>query len=242
VTHWLTRKQLKFRPAYATAMSGEGVFTGGPFVGGAGTRKEYFAHMAEALGWRGRPRIPAKEGLFLWVGNQNYDESHPQCTRPGQQICGPFDTIVATPEYDPAGHENMNKIKAEMDAYNLELAGVVCENLDSDNIVKTFVNTPYDSELRNTGLLGGSWYGVRHSKDEWWNTRPMPELARGRTQIDGLYLCHQSSMHPGGLCLMACGYNLMHTMIEDGIAKPGPWWYASPWYIPQDGKISAKRP
>jgi hypothetical protein len=31
-------------------------------------------------------------------------------------------------------------------------------------------------------------------------------------------------------------------MIEDGIAKPGPWWYPSPWYIPQDGKISAKRP
>ena len=242
VTHWLTRKQLKFRPKYATAMSGEGVFTGGPFIGGAGTRKEYFNHVAEVMGWKGRPRVPAKEGLFLWVGNENYDTTHPQCTRPGQQICGPFDTMVATPEYDPAGPDNLNKIKAEMDAYNLELAGVICENLDSDNIVKTFVNTPYDSEFRNTGLLGGSWYGVRPSRDEWWNTRPMPELARGRTQIDGLYLCHQSSTHPGGLCLMACGYNLMHTLIEDGIAEPGKWWYASPWYIPQQGKKSAKRP
>ncbi len=242
VTHWLTRNQLKFRDKYAGAMSGEGIFTGGPFVGGAGTRKEYFAHMAEVLGWRSGPRIPAREGLFLWVGNQNYDETHPQCTRQGQYICGPFDTIVATPEYDPNGMENINKLKNEINAYNLELAGVVCENLDNDNIVKTFVNTPYDSELRNTGLFGGSWYGVRHSKDEWWTTRPMPELARGRTHIDGLYLCHQSSMHPGGLCLMACGYNLMHTMIEDGIAEPGPWWYPSPWYIPQDGKISAKRP
>ena len=242
VTHWLTKNQLKFRPAYAAAMAGEGVFTGGPFIGGAGSRKEYFAHVAEVMGWKGKPRIPAKEGLFLWVGNENYDTTHPQCTRPGQYICGPFDTMVATPEYDQEGPERLNKIKAEMDAYNLELAGVICENLDGDNIVKTFVNTPYDSELRNTGLLGGSWYGVRPSKDEWWNQRPMPELARGRTQIDGLYLCHQSSMHPGGLCLMACGYNLMHTMIEDGIAKPGPWWYASPWYIPQDGKVSAKRP
>ena len=242
VTHWLTRNQLRFRPAYATAMSGEGVFTGGPFIGGAGSRKEYFAHVAEVLGWKGRPRIPAREGLFLWVGNMNYDPTNPQCTRPGQYICGPFDTMVATPEYDPEGKENINRIKADMDAYNLELAGVICENLDSDNIVSTFVNTPWDSELRNTGLLGGSWYGVRHSRDEWWNQRPLPELARGRTQIDGLYLCHQSSMHPGGLCLMACGYNLMHTMIEDGIAKPGEWWYPSPWYIPQDGKISAKRP
>ncbi len=242
VTHWLTRKQLKFRPQYATAMAGEGVFTGGPFIGGAGSRKEYFAHVAEVMGWKGRPRIPAKEGLFLWVGNENYDTTHPQCTRPGQQICGPFDTMVATPEYDPEGPDNLNQIKAEMDAYNLELASVICENLDSDNIVTTFVNTPWDSEFRNTGLLGGSWYGVRHSRDEWWNQRPLPELARGRTQIDGLYLCHQSSMHPGGLCLMACGYNLMHTLIEDGIAEPGPWWYASPWYIPQQGKKSAQRP
>ncbi len=242
VTHWLTRQQLRFRPKYATAMSGEGVFTGGPFIGGAGTRKEYFAHVAEVMGWKGRPRIPAKEGLFLWVGNENYDTTHPQCTRPGQNICGPFDTMVATPEYDPEGPDNLNNIKAEMDAYNLELASVICENLDSDNIVTTFVNTPYDSEFRNTGLLGGSWYGVRPSRAEWWNERPLPELARGRTQIDGLYLCHQSSMHPGGLCLMACGYNLMHTLIEDGIAEPGPWWYASPWYIAQDGKKSAKRP
>jgi hypothetical protein len=28
-------------------------------------------------------------------------------------------------------------------------------------------------------------------------------------------------------------------MIEDGIAEPGDWWYPSPWYIPQEGKISA---
>jgi hypothetical protein len=32
---------------------------------------------------------------------------------------------------------------------------------------------------------------------------------------------------------MAVAYNLMHTMIEDGIAEPGDWWYPSPWYIPQ---------
>jgi len=242
VTHWLTRHQLKFRPAYASAMAGEGVFTGGPFIGGAGTRREYFNHVAEVMGWKGRPRVPANEGCFLWVGNENYDLTHPQCTRPGQQICGPFDTMVATPEYDPEGPENLNKIKDEINAYNLELASCVCENLDPDNIITTFVNTPYDSEFRNTGLLGGSWYGVRPSRDEWWNERPLPELARMRTPIDGLYLCHQSSAHPGGLCLMACGYNLMHILIEDGIAEPGDWWYASPWYIPQQGKKSAKRP
>jgi hypothetical protein len=40
---------------------------------------------------------------------------------------------------------------------------------------------------------------------------------------------------------MAVGYNLMHILIEDGIAEPGGRWYASPWYISQEGKIQAAR-
>jgi phytoene dehydrogenase-like protein len=75
-----------------------------------------------------------------------------------------------------------------------------------------------------------------------WTQRPLPELARYRTPIDGLYHCHQTSGHPGALCLMAIPYNLMHILIEDGIAQPGKWWYPSPWYIPQQGKISAIPP
>jgi hypothetical protein len=39
---------------------------------------------------------------------------------------------------------------------------------------------------------------------------------------------------------MAIPYNLMHILIEDGVVEePGKWWYPSPYYIPQDGKISA---
>ena len=26
---------------------------------------------------------------------------------------------------------------------------------------------------------------------------------------------------------------------EDGVAEPGDWWYPSPWYVPEKGKISA---
>jgi len=67
----------------------------------------------------------------------------------------------------------------------------------------------------------------------------MPEMARYRTPIDGLYLCHQTAAHAGGLCLMAISYNLMPILIEDGLAEPGDWWYPSPWYIPERGKITA---
>jgi phytoene dehydrogenase-like protein len=239
VNHFLTREQLRYRPEFAQGVAGAGNFTGGALLGGSGSRQEYFEHLTDALGRKGNPTVPPEKNFFLLVGNLNYDPTHPQCTRPGQYICGPLDVVVATPEYHPEGPEALNKIKEEMNAYMRDSFSVICENLNSDNLIAHFANTPYDSELRNTGLLGGSWYGVRHSRDEWWNERPLPELARLRTPIDGLYLCHQSSAHPGGLCLMACGYNLMHILIEDGIAKPGDWWYPSPWYIPERGKISA---
>jgi len=239
VNHFLTREQLRYRPEFAQGVAGAGNFTGGALLGGSGSRQEYFEHLTDALGRKGNPTVPPEKNFFLLVGNLNYDPTHPQCTRPGQYICGPLDVVVATPEYHPEGPEALNKIKEEMNAYMRDSFSVICENLNSDNLIAHFANTPYDSELRNTGLLGGSWYGVRHSRDEWWNERPLPELARLRTPIDGLYLCHQSSAHPGGLCLMACGYNLMHILIEDGIAQPGDWWYPSPWYIPEKGKISA---
>ena len=102
-----------------------------------------------------------------------------------------------------------------------------------------FSEFPPESEW-DAVIIGGSWYGIRCDRDQWWNERPLPEMARFRVPgIEGLYLSHQSSAHPGGLCLMAVGYNLMHILIEDGIAQPGNWWYASPWYIPEPGKISA---
>jgi phytoene dehydrogenase-like protein len=240
VNHFLTREQLRFRPDFRRGVNERMV--GGMYLGGSGSRKEYFDHVEEVLGRKGNPTVPPENSFFILVGNEQYDASHPQCTRPGQYICGPLDVMVATPEYHPDGPDALNKIKDEMNAYMRAVFSVVCENLDSDNLIEHFTNTPYDSELRNTGLLGGSWYGVRPSRDEWWNERPLPELARHRTPIDGLYLCHQSSSHPGGLCLMACGYNLMHIMIEDELVEPGDWWYASPWYIPQQGKKSAVRP
>jgi hypothetical protein len=42
-------------------------------------------------------------------------------------------------------------------------------------------------------------------------------------------------MHPGGLCLMAVPYNLMHILIEDGVVEPASWWYPSEWYVPENG-------
>ena len=138
------------------------------------------------------------------------------------------------------GPEAIDKEKAKWDAYMLKALDKV---IDTSNVVQMWSNSPWESEHRNVGLIGGGWYATRHCRDQFGENRPsdlLPELSRYRTPIDGLYLCHQSACHPGGLALMAVPYNLMHILIEDGLVEPGDWWYPSPWYIPQEGKISAK--
>jgi beta-carotene ketolase (CrtO type) len=113
------------------------------------------------------------------------------------------------------------------------------EGLEDNNVLHHWSATGREVEFRNTGLIGGTWCGSRHCRDQSWTQRPIPELARYRTPIERLYTCHQTTGHPGALCLMAIPYNLMHILIEDGIAEPGKWWYPSPYYIPQKDRVSA---
>jgi phytoene dehydrogenase-like protein len=134
------------------------------------------------------------------------------------------------PEYHVDGPEAVNKAKDEIVDILLETIRSVAPNMTEKNIVAKFVNTPYDSAFRNLGFVGGNWYGISQSEDQWYSARPMEELSRYRTPIHKLYLCNHTS-YPGGLGLMAVPYNLMHILIEDLDLKPGGWWYPSPHYI-----------
>ena len=140
---------------------------------------------------------------------------------------------VPAPEEHRDGPDAVNKASDEIVANVKELVRQYAPNMTPDKFVHTFVNTPYDSSFRNLGFVGGNWMGLRESEDEWGPRKPLPELARYRTPIEGLYLCHQTS-HPGGLCLLAVPYNLMHILHEDyeEVAKTTPdWWYPSPTHI-----------
>jgi beta-carotene ketolase (CrtO type) len=241
MTHYLTREELRYRPKYRRPPPAD-KFTGSFF--NMESREVYFKNVENVLGRQMNLDLPVDEAMWGMVASSLYDETNPQCTRPGLVINGPLWMMVPTPEYNVEGMDAMDKgnEREKWDEYMRASLAEVVENLDSDNLVHIFSDSPLDQELRNTGMLGGSWYGIRCDRDQWWNERPLPELARYRVpDIDGLYLAHQSAAHPGGLCIMAVGYNLMHIMIEDGIAEPGDWWYPSPWYIPQEGKISAIR-
>ena len=229
-SHILTREPLRFRPK----------FKGGGLIYPCDSRDVYFDNVADVMSRQSSPTVPPERLMWcLAAASRVYSPTHPQCTRPDRHVESAFCVYVTTPEYHVEGVDTMDREKEKWNAFMREAFSQVFENLGPDNLVYLWANTPYEEELRNSGMLGGSWYGRRHCRDQWWNERPLPELARYRTPVDGLYLCHQSSAHPGGLCLMAIPYNLMHMLIEDGIAEPGDWWYPSPWYIPERGKKSA---
>ncbi len=151
----------------------------------------------------------------------------------GYYVLSPIYVQCPVPEEHRDGPDAVNDAKEEITETILRLLEQYAPNMTRDKIVATYVNTPRDSEFRNMAFVGGNWYGLRESQDEWWSKRPLPELARYRTPVDGLYLCNHTS-HPGGLCLIAVPYNLMHILIEDlepvAAMTPG-WWYPSPWHI-----------
>ncbi len=163
-----------------------------------------------------------------------HDTHDPTRTSDGYHVVSPIYIQVPPPEDHVDGPMAVNNAKDEIVDGILTAIRKCAPTFTKDKIVKTFVNTPYDSSIRNMGFVGGGWYGCRQGEEEWAEGRPLPELRRYRTPIDGLYLCNQTS-YPGGLCLQAVPYNLMHTLIEDLDLTPGEWWYPSPHYIPEGG-------
>jgi phytoene dehydrogenase-like protein len=239
MSHYLTKEEFQYRPKYRLPPPKD-AFTGTFF--NMESREIYFKNIENVLGRQENLTLSPDEAMWGMVASSLYDPTNPQCTRPGQHINGPLWMMVPTPQYNVDGEDAMEREdrKKTWDDFMRRSLGCVVDNIDDDNLIRIISDSPYEQEQRNTGMLGGSWYGIRCDRDQWWNERPLPELARYRVpEIDGLYLAHQSAAHPGGLCLMAVGYNLMHMLIEDGVADPGDWWYASPWYIPEEGKRPA---
>lgn len=239
MTHYLTREELRYRDKYRLPPPKD-AFTGAFF--NMESREIYFKNVENVLGRQENLTISPDEAMWGLVASSLYDETNPQCTRPDMVVNGPLWMMVPTPQYNVGGADAMDREnqKKVWDEFMRQSLACIVENLDDDNLIRMWSDSPYEQEIRNTGMLGGSWYGIRCDRDQWWNERPLPELARYRVpEIDGLYLAHQSGAHPGGLCLMAVAYNLMHTLIEDEVADPGDWWYASPWYIPEPGKRPA---
>jgi phytoene dehydrogenase-like protein len=241
VSTFLTRKPLAYRPKFKAfsemGMGPHKVPSGGVYP--SDSREIYYENVADVDGHKGNPTVPPERLMWFMTPSQAFDPTHCQGYHPKGHVTPAFEVNVTCPDYHVDGPDAINKIKNEVNAYMRQAFGQAFEGLESDNVIHHWAATPYEAEFRHTGLIGGTWCGTRHCRDQLWTQRPLPELARYRTPIEGFYHCHQTSGHPGALCLMAIPYNLMHILIEDGVAEPGDWWYPSPWYIPEKGKVSA---
>jgi len=94
-------------------------------------------------------------------------------------------------------------------------------NLTEQNILGRSVLSPLDVFRKLSSMPGGGVFHGRMTLDQIEGFRPLPELASGRTPIDGLYLAGAST-HPGGGILGACGYIAAGTVLED--LEIEPWW------------------
>ncbi len=236
VSHFLFSKPLRYHPKFVIPDDEDRPFLIGLYP--SDSRELYFEHIMDINARKGSPSMPADKVPWIML---SHEEDPSRCNIPHMPdafLVSPFYVIVPPPEYHVEGPDALAKEKDKWDAYMLKALSAVAENAE-DDLVQQWSNTPWESEHRNVGLIGGGWYTTRHCKDQLWTNRPLPEYSRYRSPIDGLYFCHQTSGHPGGLALMAIPYNLMHILIEDGLVEPGDWWYPSPWYIPEQGKISA---
>jgi beta-carotene ketolase (CrtO type) len=237
-----TKKQLKYQPKF----EGQGRYVGRdgqPFIGvfPCDHRDIYYENVADVDGHKGQPVTPPERLMWCQAPPQSFDPTDCQGYYPRGYISQGYEVAVTSPDLHKEGEDALDRYKPDMDAYMRAAFSNVVQGLDDGNVIHHWSSSGRDIEFRNTGLIGGTWCGSRHDEDQLWTNRPIPELARYRTPIEGLYHAHQTSGHPGGLCLMAIPYNLMHILIEDGIAEPGDWWYPSPYYIPQAGKRSARR-
>lgn len=97
-------------------------------------------------------------------------------------------------------------------------------------VVDRFLLTPYDLEERVL-LTGGQIHHVDLIPEQLLSHRPLPELARYRTPVSGLYLCG-AGQHPYGEVTGAPGHNAAHAILEDlelvesgsiGVAHADAW-------------------
>ncbi|MCZ7526324.1 MAG: NAD(P)/FAD-dependent oxidoreductase [Acidimicrobiia bacterium] len=176
---------------------------------------------------------PTDPDDFAGVWFVVHDQHDPTRARAGEGHVITVNLQVPAPEDHRDGPEAVNRAKDEIVENIKTVLRQYAPNMTDDVYIATPTNTPYDSELRNMAFVGGNWEGARSSQDEWWSRKPLPEMARYRTPVEGLYLCNQTS-YPGGLCLLAVPYNLMHILEEDyermGASTP-EWWYRSKWHL-----------
>ncbi|HEU5100649.1 MAG TPA: NAD(P)/FAD-dependent oxidoreductase, partial [Roseiflexaceae bacterium] len=114
--------------------------------------------------------------------------------------------------YELAGGRQWDDIREQVADSVLEVLYRYAPNMRG-KIIDRFIQSPLDLE-RRLALPRGNVMHVEMSFDQMFFFRPLPELARYRTPVGGLYLTG-ASMHPGGGVFGASGYNTARVVLSD---------------------------
>jgi len=111
-------------------------------------------------------------------------------------------------------HEEMaDRLLQQIDRYSPNFRTALVDHL---------LLTPADLEERVLLTDGNIHHADMVPSQMFWQ-RPLPELAKYRAPILGLYLCG-AGQHPGGEISGAPGHNAAHAVLEDlRIIEPGSW-------------------
>ena len=102
--------------------------------------------------------------------------------------------------FELAGHgiEHWDVVKDEVKSEIMRRLQPYTTNMSEDNILASYVETPYDMNKWSPSFQKGDIFGIGTYIDQWMGRRPTPDLAQYRVPgIQGLFLAGPF-MHPGG--------------------------------------------
>ncbi|MCH8819302.1 MAG: NAD(P)/FAD-dependent oxidoreductase [Acidobacteria bacterium] len=121
------------------------------------------------------------------------------------------------------GPEHWDKIIDQLCEEQIELLREFAPNLDDNNIIDWFGQSPLDIERHFPNMQHGDWMCGELNRNQFLDKRPFPECSQYRTPVEGLYIAG-ASCHPGGNITGAPAYNAAGVIVKDLDANL--WWKA----------------
>jgi phytoene dehydrogenase-like protein len=117
------------------------------------------------------------------------------------------------PPADRLSEQEWEEVRRTYNAGFLETWQRFAPNMTAGNVLAERLYTPDQMDSKNKMRFGDFSNGA-FALDQLNSSRPFPEAAQYRTEIEGLYLCGASS-HPGGGVHAGCGYNAYKAIAAD---------------------------
>jgi phytoene dehydrogenase-like protein len=183
----------------------------------------------------------AGKGIFIICPTRAYHERAWDVARHGHLPEAPFMALMMPTSVDdtvaPRGHHTVSfwilfaPVRLRNGTWpdrRAEMAERLLKQMDkySPNFRRALVDyvlfTPWDLEQRVL-LTDGNIHHVDITPSQMLWQRPLPELARYRAPLPGLYMCG-AGQHPYGEVSGGPGHNAAHAVLEDlGAIEPEAW-------------------